>query len=374
MTAPAVCPAIVGIGSSAIERRSKKSITALAVDAALAALADSGLSKDDIDGYVGAPLATNAGALHVDGADEISVRHMTRALGLTNLSYGVDLAKAFPTDMVVAAAHALQSKMCDAVLGVRALYNLTGVNYATKETEHAYGDDQFLTPFGYFAAGARFATRARRYLEASGADRRDLFAVVAHARRNAKNNPLAIWRDRDVTLEEYLDAPMVATPLCRLDCDMPVCGAGAFVMMRADRARTGPNRPVYLAGATAWQRPEEIFVRSRRSREDIDFCQLYDGFSTMLYEWLEGLGWCEPNTAWKFVRDGHCERDGRLPVNTFGGSLGEGRLHGMGHLREAVLQLSGRAKGRQLAKADNGLVQVGPFDQSSFVVLSVSPQ
>ena len=45
----------------------------------------------------------------------------------------------------------------------------------------------------------------------------------------------------------------------------------------------------------------------------------------------------------------------------------------MGHLREAVLQLSGRAQGRQLAKADNALVQIGPFDASSFLVLSASP-
>ncbi|MDB5532618.1 MAG: hypothetical protein JWO28_933, partial [Hyphomicrobiales bacterium] len=80
-----------------------------------------------------------------------------------------------------------------------------------------------------------------------------------------------------------------------------------------------------------------------------------------------------PYSAWKFIRDGYGELDGRLPLNTFGGSLGEGRLHGMGHLREAVLQLSGRAGARQLAKADNALVQVGPFDGSSLVILSASP-
>jgi acetyl-CoA acetyltransferase len=374
MTARSDTPAIVGFGSSTIERRSTRSITALAVDAAVAAVADAGINKDDVDGYVGAPTATNAGALHVDGADEVSARHMIRALGLTKIAWAVDLAKGFAPDMVLAAAQALQTRACDAVLGVRALYNLTGVSYGTKQVEQAFGDDQFLTPFGYSAMGARFATRARRYLALSGADRRDLFAVVAHARRQARDNPLAVWRDRGVTLEEYLEAPMVATPLCRLDCDMPVCGAAAFVMTRGDRDRTAPQRPVYVAGAAAWQRPQEIFDRARRNRADIDFCQLYDGFSSMFYEWLEGLGWCAPNTAWKFVRDGNCERDGKLPANTFGGSLGEGRLHGIGHLREAVLQISGRAGKRQLPNADNGLVQVGPFDQSSFVILSASPR
>jgi acetyl-CoA acetyltransferase len=85
------------------------------------------------------------------------------------------------------------------------------------------------------------------------------------------------------------------------------------------------------------------------------------------------LGWCEPNTAWKFVRDGHCEPDGELPLNTFGGSLGEGRLHGIGHLREGILQVSGRAGPRQIAGAENCLVQVGPFDYSSLLVLSNDP-
>jgi len=365
--------AVIGIGSSTIERRSPCSITAFAVDAALNAIADAGLSKDDIDGYVGAPTATNAGALHVDGADEVSMRHVSRALGFTSLSFQVDLAKAFATDMVAVAAHALRCGACEFVLGVRALYNLPDQPYGVSSANFAFGDDQFLTPFGYNAAGARFATRAQRYLAISGATRRDLFEVVAHARRHASRNPFAIWRDRNVTLEEYLDAPMVADPFGRLDCDMPVCGAVAFVMSRGELARSLPHPPVYVAGAANGQRASDIFTHASRRRDDIDFCQLYDGFSGMLYEWLEGLGWCEPHTAWKFIRDGHCELDGKLPVNSFGGSLGEGRLHGMGHLREAVLQLSGRAQGRQLAKADNALVQIGPFDASSFLILSASP-
>jgi acetyl-CoA acetyltransferase len=92
----------------------------------------------------------------------------------------------------------------------------------------------------------------------------------------------------------------------------------------------------------------------------------------MITEWLEGLGWCEPHRGLHFIKDGHAERDGRLPINTFGGSLGEGRLHGMGHLQEAVLQVGGRAGARQVARAENCLVQVGPFDSSSFLIVSRS--
>jgi acetyl-CoA acetyltransferase len=362
-----------GVGASAIERRSDRGILAFALDAALNAIRDAGLSRDDIDGYVGAPLATNAGALHVDGADEISARRLVDGLGIRNLAWGIDLSNAFPTDMAIAAAQALLSGACRTVLCVRALHNPAGVSYATGHAEQAFGEDQFRTPFGYAAAGARFATRARSYLERAGASRRDLFDVVALARSNARLNPRAIWRDRAVSLDEYLDAPLIAEPLGRLDCDMPVCGAGAVVMTLARNAPAGGRNPVYLAGWAGWQRPCEIFVRSNRRREDIGVCQLYDGFSSMIFEWLEGLGWCERHTAWKFIKDGHAARDGRLPLNTFGGSLGEGRLHGMGHLQEAILQVGGRADARQVPRADNCLVQVGPYDSSSFLIVSASP-
>jgi acetyl-CoA acetyltransferase len=372
MSVPGDAIAFVGVGASPIERRSERGILAFALDAALDALRDAGLSRDDIDGYVGAPLATNAGALHVDGADEISARRLVDALGITRLAYGIDLSKAFPTDMVIAAAQTLLSGACRFVLCVRALYNPSGISYSTGKTEQAFGEDQFRTPFGYSAGGARFATRARRYLERAGASRRDLYEVVALARRNAQLNPRAIWRDRPVSLEEYLDAPMVSEPLGRLDCDMPVCGAGAVIMTLAKHLPVGCKDPAYLAGWAGWQRPHEIFERSRRKREDIDLCQLYDGFSSMITEWLEGLGWCEPHRGLHFIKDGHAERDGRLPINTFGGSLGEGRLHGMGHLQEAILQVGGRAGARQVARADNCLVQVGPFDSSSFLIVSRS--
>lgn len=363
----------IGVGTSTIARHSERGIQALAVDAAISAIADAGLTRDDIDGYVGAPVATNAGALHADGGDEITMRSLVESLGISGLKFGVDSYKGFPTDMVMLAAQALRAGACRFVLGVRALYNLPGVDYSTAVPTHAFGLDQFRVPFGASAAGARFATRASAYLHRSGASRRDLFEVVALARRNAKLNPQAIWRDRDVTLDDYLASPMIAEPLCRLDCDMPVCGAAAFVMTLGKSTPQTSAPPVYLAGAAGWQQTAQIFVNAGRSRDDVDCCQLYDGFSSMPFEWLERLGWCEVDRGWRFIRDGHAERCGRLPLNTFGGSLGEGRMHGMGHLREAILQVSGRAGERQLPKVGNCLVQVGTFDFSSLLILSATP-
>jgi acetyl-CoA acetyltransferase len=367
--------AFIGVGTSTIERRSEQSIVGLALDAAVAAVTDAGLVRDQIDGYVGAPTATSAGAAGADGADEVSMRLLAERLGLRHLAWGVDLAWCFPTDMAVAAGHALRSGACDYVLGVRALYHLAGVPSGAMAGTMAYGESQWSAPYGYNTAGARFATRLRRYLDHSGADRSDLFELVSLAYRNAARNPVAVWRDRDdLSLDEYLAAPMVAEPLCRFDCDMPICGAAAFVMTRGELATGAPHRPAYLVGAAGWQQADRIFERSRRSRRDIGSCQLYDGFSFMVWEQLERLGWCAEGTAWKFVADGECELTGSLPVNTFGGSLGEGRMHGMGHLRESILQVSGRAGDRQVPDLENCLVQVGPLDYSSQVIVSVDPR
>jgi acetyl-CoA acetyltransferase len=364
--------AMIGFGSSAIERRSDRGIAAFALDAAVAAIADAGIERDAIDGYVGAPWATNAGALHAEGGDELSYRPAVRLLGITGLVYGADLYRGFPTDMVITAAHALRSGDVRYVLGLRALYNPKDTNYATAKTDRAYGDEQFIKPFGYSAGGARFATRQRRYMALSGASRRDLYEVTASSRRHAAHNPLAIWKDRMVSLDEYMAAPMIASPHCLFDCDMPVCGAAAFVMTTTRYLPEG-CQPVYVRGWSGHQKPHAVFEMSGLSPGDIDQCQLYDGFSSMIYEWLETFGWCEPHQAWKYFRDGHAERDGKMPVNSFGGSLGEGRLHGMGHLREGYLQVAGRAGERQLAASDNCLIQVGPYDSSSFVILSRSP-
>ncbi|MGE0230752.1 MAG: hypothetical protein AB7O39_05980 [Flavobacteriaceae bacterium] len=90
----------------------------------------------------------------------------------------------------------------------------------------------------------------------------------------------------------------------------------------------------------------------------------------MDYEWQENFGWCGEGEAWKFVRDGHASADGRLPLNTFGGSIGEGRLRGIGHQREAYLRVAGKAADSQVGRSGHCLVQVGPFDTGSFVMLS----
>ena len=364
--------AFIGAGYSAVDRVSGRGILAYALDAAVDALAAAGIGRDEVDGYVGIGTSPNPDAVHADGADQVSAYLMADTLGLGPLSWAADVS-GFAVTMAATAAQAIASGECRCVLGVRAVYHDKGLRALPEAEPLARGRAQYTLPFGAGPGGTRFAARARRYLELSGARREDLWHVVRAAREHARGNPVACFRDAPLALEDYLAAPLTVDPLCLFDCDMPVCGAGAFVMVAADRARASGRPAAYLRGWANWTNADSVFARAGVAREDVGVCQLYDGYSPMTYEWLERLGWCEQYTAWKFVADGQTAPGGALPVNTFGGALGEGRLHGLGHLREAIVQVMGTAGPRQVDGVRNCLVQVGPFDRSALAVLSAEP-
>jgi acetyl-CoA acetyltransferase len=360
--------AFIGVGYTAIDRTSHRSVLSYAQEAALDALRSAGIERDQIDGYVGIGSNPSPVAVHGDGADHVSAYLLADSLGLGGLGWVGDVS-GFAVNMAATAAAAIRSGECTAVLGVRAVYHTRGAPPSGVDSAAA-GEDQWRLPFGAGPGGSRFGQRMRDYLEHSGARRQDVWEVVRAAREHAARNPVAYFRDSAVTLEEYLDAPMVADPMCLYDCDLPVCGAGAFVMVAADEARRSGRPAAYLRGHANWTNADGILERAGLTTRDIDVCQLYDGYSCMVYEWLERLGWCEAGTAWKFVAEGQTRLDGSLPMNTFGGALGEGRLHGMGHLREGIVQILGQAGARQVHDAEHCLVQIGPFDRSALAVLS----
>ncbi|MFJ4830787.1 thiolase family protein [Streptomyces sp. NPDC088747] len=366
--------AFVSAGYSTVDRHSDRGILAYALDAAVDALDAAGIDRDEVDGYVGIAGSPNPGAGHVDGADHVTAYLVADALGLGRLGWASDVS-GFAVGMAAGAAQAIAAGECRCVLGVRAVHHAPGARGAPAVSGDvvARGTDLYRLPFGAGPGGTRFAVRAQRYLELSGARREDLWHVVHAAREHARANPVAVFRDKELTRDAYLDAPLTVEPLGLYDCDMPVCGAGAFVMVSAEKARRSGRPAAYLRGWTNWTDSAAIFERSGVARRDIQVCQLYDGYSPMLYEWLERLGWCDPYTAWKFVADGHTAPGGALPVNTFGGALGEGRLHGMGHLREGIVQVLGTAGARQVPGVRNCLVQIGPYDRSALAVLSTEP-
>jgi acetyl-CoA acetyltransferase len=186
---------------------------------------------------------------------------------------------------------------------------------------------------------------------------------------------------------------MVADPLRAVDCTTEVDGACAIVLTSDERAADSPHPAVgirsaaYVLGrgggldmadSSSWPDlsrnhtsllADRLWADAGLGPDDMDFAQIYDCFSSVVLFGLEGLGFAGRGEAGEFVRAGHTAPGGRIPVNTNGGLLNEGYLHGMNTLAEAVLQLQGRGGDRQVPDAETGVVTSGALQDGSALVL-----
>jgi acetyl-CoA acetyltransferase len=351
--------AIVGVGCTPTWKQAPKSLGAVAIDAAVAAIDDAGLRRDQIDGYIGTPWGPGISSVLPDGVGQVTASYLAASLGLRDLSFTVDIV-GLPSTALEIAANALSDGLCSYVLLLRAMYGGHGSSSGRSDRPQAAGPAQFTLPYGLTGGGPQFALGLQRYMHDYGATREQLFAIVRAARRHADLNPVAYWRGRPVTLEDYMTARWVYEPLCLFDCDLPVTTAGALIVTTAERARDLPHRPAYVSGvAGTAQGKENVFEVSGVERDQVDVAQIYDGFSPFVWYWLEQLGICAPGEAPAFTQDGRIELGGELPMNTAGGNLGEGHFQGFGHLREGALQIMGRCGERQVPNAKHCLVAVG---------------
>jgi acetyl-CoA acetyltransferase len=246
-------------------------------------------------------------------------------------------------------------------------------------------------PFGVTApslAGILINARMTRY----GLTREQLGAVPVNNRANAGLNPLAVYRE-PITLDDYLDGRMVSWPLSLYDCDVPCDGATAVVVSRREHAAALDHRAVQVEAVGCahndrfvWEYGDDITrISSRWSTEamwartdlrptDVDLAELYDGFSIFSHCWLEDFGFCDVGEAGAYVEGGQrIARDGELPVNTDGGQLSGGRLHGYGFLHEACLQLRGEAGDRQVVdRPQVAAVGVGASNSGTTALLLTS--
>ena len=218
-----------------------------------------------------------------------------------------------------------------------------------------------------YSAANWLALHARRHMHQYGTTKEQLGWLAINSRRNAELNPLATYRD-PLSMADYLSARMISDPFGLLDCDVPVDGSVAFVVSTADAA-ADCDHPVRVGacggsvGLGGWdQRSDypkmastdaaaEMWCRTDLGPADVDIAELYDGFTFLTLAWLEALGFCGDGEAGPFVEGAaRIALDGELPLNTYGGQLSAGRMHGYWVLHEACLQLRGeawRAPGRE---------------------------
>lgn len=364
--------AIVGYAHSAIARHHDRPLGAVTVDVARAAIADAGLVPDAVDGFVASSLSPTAGSHQtVEGVTTVSANWLAEHLGLTPRFVSGFQGYGQLPGSVALAVNAIASGAASTVVVHRALHNPAG-RYHGNAALSAAGGAQWTMPQGFFGPLPTIGMLTNEYFQRYGASRATLAAVVTEARKNGARIPWSYWFERPLTEDEYFAAPMVAEPVCRFDCDLPVDGAAAFVLTTAERAAHLPHPPVYIAGHASSQPPrrrlslhwplddvveggatlaKNLWNTTGLSAAQVDLPQLYDGFSPFVLLWLEALGFCPPGDAHRFVTDGGIDSDSLsgLPVLSGGGALGNGRMHGVPQMLEAYVQLSRRAGDRQRA-------------------------
>ena len=367
--------AISGVGFSKVTRSADVPLAAHALEAVKAAVADSGLAMSDVDGLATYPELPATGHAVIDGVTIVSVNCMMAMLKLPDLKWHVQLETVNIGGAVQQAVNALLAGVCKYAVVWRAMHNPKGT-YQNLPGTQAHGATQFTAPYGFGGPGQGMAVAYTRWLETHGQSREKMATLAVTQRQHAQKNPHAYFYGTPLTRQDYLDSRMVAYPFCLYDCDIPVQGAVAIVLTTADRARDLGPRPAYLAGygqrlhfevagrigslssymEGGRSSAKLTWERSGLGPADVDVAQIYDGFSASVIYGLESYGFCKEGEALDFIQDGRIELDGDLPLNTFGGSLSTGRIHGLWHIIEGALQASGRAGQRQVADVNVSFV------------------
>lgn len=362
--------AITGIGQSEVGRPSAHSAMKLTVDACREAIADAGLSREDIDGVTSWPGDNNNG----DAFSPVGPNALIGTMGLKVNWFGGGYEGPGPLSGVINGAMAIAAGLCKHVLVFRTITESTKRQTdktAAALTNKTVGRDssfawRWYTPFNVVSAINLMALYAQRHFHLYGTTEEQLGQIAVSCRNNAALNPKAVFR-QPMSLDDYLASRYISTPLRLFDCDVH-CDAGtAIVLSRMDAAKHGPNPPIRieaigsalhqpwswdqidLTGMAAKDAAAMMWARTDFKPSDVGAAQLYDGFSILTLLWLEALGLCPIGAGGAFIEGGtRISRQGDLPLNTNGGQLSGGRTHGLGYVHEACTQLWNRAGERQV--------------------------
>jgi acetyl-CoA acetyltransferase/uncharacterized OB-fold protein len=370
--------AITGVGMSRLGRRLMVDPLALTVEACLQAVADAGLSLDDIDGLSTYPGEGGRAGGHSEGG----VPAVEEALRLKPTWINGTPETPGQSGSIVTAMLAVAAGLCRHVLCFRTVWESTSAALAAsappEPVRRVAGDMAWRLPFGAMSAANWIGMYASNYFHRFGATREALGWIALTERAHAALNPAAIYRD-PLTMDDYLSARMISTPFGLYDCDVPCDGAVAVVISARRASGDGPRRPVLVEAVgsqvverLSWDQgtlshePQlagpaaHLWTRTALRPSDVDVALLYDGFTFNCLSWIESLGFCPIGEGATFVEGGQrIGLGGELPVNPHGGQLSAGRTHGYGFVHEAVLQLRGDAGERQVADAEVAVVTTG---------------
>jgi len=336
---------IAGIFEHPTRKADDKSLAQLHAESAKGALADAGLTRQDVDGYFCAGDAPGLGGLSMADYMGLKLRHIdTTETG--GSSYVIHVAHA---------AEAIAAGKCDV-----ALITLAGrpraEGMATGTAPRNYGtapDVAFEFPFAPTVVN-QYGMAAMRHMHQYGTTSAQLAWIKVAASHHAQHNPHALLREV-VTVDDVVNSPMISDPLHRLDCCVITDGGGAIVVVKPEIARRLKRPRVKVLGAgevdltytgAVWSGPA-AFTEAGVAPADIQYVSIYDSFTITVLITLEDLGFCPKGQGGKFVADGNLiSGTGRLPFNTDGGGLCNNHPANRGGLTkvvEAVRQLRGEA-------------------------------
>jgi len=357
--------AIVGVGWTEYSKDSGVSTLTLALRAIVAALEDAGLGLGDADGV----------ACHRVG-DSAPAFAVAQSLGIGDLRFHLDQFGGGSNSAAVVgmAAMAVASGVADCVVCWRAInarseHRMGGTGRAPL----VEGEFQYQAPYGYATPPQQFAMYTRAYLDAYRVPAEALGQVAIAQRSWAQLNPRAMMR-APLTLDDYFASRWIVEPFRLLDCCLETDAAVALVVTSADRAAHLRQVPVLVSGAAfggghtlysnrhqdltttaAAEMGPRLLAAAGVTPADIDVLELYDAFTPLVLLQLEDYGFCAKGEAAELVASGRTGPGGSLPVNTHGGHLSEGYVHGLNHVAEAVTQLRWGAGPRQVPGAEVAL-------------------
>lgn len=369
--------AIRGAAESRIGAVPDSSEIELRAEAAMLALADAGMTLNDVDGITSATQSP------------IDVAHY---LGISPTWYdGTSVGGCSFLVHVRHAAAAIAAGYCETVLVLHGESGRSQIGRPPRGLSADSMNRQFEAPFGVSAPFNMFTLPALRFLHEAGLDETALAEVVVAQSKWADGNPRAS-RNRLLTVEDVMASEMIAYPFHKLECCVLTDGGGALVITSAERAEDGPRPPVYLLGSgESMDSPlvsmmddltsskgfressANAFAEAGVTRDDIDHLMVYDAFAHLPLYGLTDLGFVDRADVGAFVAEGNTSPGGSLPMNTNGGGLlyTHTGMYGMFAIQESVRQLRGEAF-RQIKDVETSFVQGvgGMFTAAASLVLS----
>jgi len=352
---------IIGYGQSIYLKRTDRTLFSFFAEVTRSALASTNVSKQEIDG-----LAVCSFELPPDNAVTLAEQ-----FGMSvSWAYLGTAGGAGPVASVINAVRAIEAGHARTVLCLAGdNYDVAGHYRLMDNFNRALKN--YATPHGFGGANGLFGIVQRKHMETYGTRREQLGQIAVGQRASAVLNDNALLR-APLTLEEYMNARVIADPLRLYDCVLPCSGAEAVIVGPIDRARDKavrilsgferhnhpPGEPAPLRGGWELFR-DALYREAGHGPHDMDFVQAYDDYPIMVAIQLEDLGFCKKGAVGSFLERHDFAWNGTLPLNTGGGQLSCGQSGaggGMIGLVEAVRQLRGEAGARQVPKANRGLV------------------